>query len=80
MSDLPPAGWYPAPGEPGTERRWSGAEWTDERREAAVTLRPSGVPQAGLREGQVVLLVFGAIFVLLVLVGLIYPLTVFHSG
>jgi hypothetical protein len=33
-----------------------------------------------LRQGQVMLLGFGAIFALLVLVGLLFPLTVFHSN
>lgn len=69
-SKTPPvAGWYPAPGEPGRIRRWDGAQWTDERDDTA---------QLGLRPHQVMMLVFGAIFVLLILIGIVVPVMVFH--
>ena len=37
MSDTPttPAGWYPDPTAPGTERYWDGAAWTDHSRPVA---------------------------------------------
>lgn len=77
----PPAGWYPSPGEVGIERRWTGTAWSAERREASVDLRMVGsVPNVGLRPGQVMLLLFGGIFALLVLVGLLFPLMVFRSN
>ena len=72
----PRAGWYPAPGEDGLERRWDGTAWTDERREASVRL-PPGRLQPSLNDGQKMLLVFGAILVVLILFGLLYPLMVF---
>ncbi len=31
----PPAGWYPAPEEPGLERFWDGLAWTSNTRRAA---------------------------------------------
>lgn len=68
-SETLPAGWYPAPGEPGRLRRWDGAQWTDERREAT---------PPGLRPHQVMMLLFGAIFLFLILIGIVVPLTVFH--
>jgi hypothetical protein len=44
MSDTPttPAGWYPDPTAPGTERYWDGTAWTDHSRPVAVT--PSAPP------------------------------------
>ncbi len=79
-SARPPAGWYPSPGEPGRERRWDGAEWTDERRGSigAEPLACAGATRRGLREHQVMMLVFGAIFLLLVLAGIVLPLMVFR--
>lgn len=63
------------------ERRWTGTEWSDERREASVDLTMvAPVPRAGLRDGQVMLLLFAGILALLVLVGLLVPLMVFHSN
>jgi resuscitation-promoting factor RpfB len=37
MSDAPasPAGWYPDPEQPGTQRYWDGNAWTDQRAPAA---------------------------------------------
>lgn len=32
MSDLPPAGWYADPENPGNERWWNGSTWSDDRR------------------------------------------------
>ena len=34
-SQQQPAGWYPDPEQPGTQRYWDGAQWTDQRAPAA---------------------------------------------
>ncbi len=41
MTDSTPAGWYPAPNEPGNERFFDGAQWTEERRPAAQPAPPA---------------------------------------
>lgn len=37
MTDLPPAGWYTDPENPGQERWWNGAAWSDDRRAVVQT-------------------------------------------
>lgn len=34
-----PAGWYPDPSDPNTQRYWDGARWTENRSPGAVTLK-----------------------------------------
>ncbi len=46
MSDTPttPAGWYPDPTAPGTERYWDGTAWTDHSR--PISVAPPAPPPA----------------------------------
>ncbi len=44
MTDTPPAGWYPDPAVPGTQRYWDGGTWTDHTAPLATTTPPSGLP------------------------------------
>ena len=37
MSELPPANWYPDPEDPGQQRYWDGAQWTEHRAPAAAS-------------------------------------------
>ena len=41
MTDLPAAGWYPDPEQPGQQRYWDGLEWTEHR----APLEASASPQ-----------------------------------
>ena len=43
VTHLPPAGWYADPEDANSERFWSGAEWSDEKRERPVA-SPSILP------------------------------------
>lgn len=52
VTDATPAGWYPAPAEPGLQRYWDGATWSEERR-----------PLAPVGSGSVASLVLGIIAV-----------------
>ena len=52
MSPLPPAGWYPDPERPSTQRYWDGQHWTPHRAPAA----PDGPPPARPRPIGLVLL------------------------
>lgn len=49
-----PAGWYPAPEQPGQDRYWDGARWTDTFRPAETTAPapPLGAPGAPVWAGQ----------------------------
>ncbi len=40
---MPPAGWYPSPGEPGLLRWWDGASWAEHRQNA--TVAPANVAE-----------------------------------
>ncbi|WP_189175946.1 DUF2510 domain-containing protein [Streptomyces lasiicapitis] len=45
MSMTPPAGWYPDPSTPGTERWWDGTAWTEHRRTPADVTAACQTPQ-----------------------------------
>lgn len=36
----PPAGWFPDPEQPGTQRYWDGSQWTEQRAPAGPTVEP----------------------------------------
>lgn len=38
----PPAGWYPDPSQPQTQRYWTGSEWTEQRAPMEQTKTNSG--------------------------------------
>jgi hypothetical protein len=38
---MPPAGWYPSPGEPGLLRWWDGSGWSEHRQNAELTAAPA---------------------------------------
>ncbi len=52
MADLPAAGWYPDPEQPGQQRYWDGQQWTEHR----APLEGGGSPQpqwGGQQQGSV---------------------------
>ncbi|MFD4138421.1 DUF2510 domain-containing protein [Streptomyces sp. NPDC058572] len=57
MSMTTPAGWYPDPNAPATERWWDGTAWTAHSRAAQA---PGPVPQAGSPQGDAHGVGFGA--------------------
>lgn len=62
-ASLPPAGWYPDPDQPQTQRYWTGSEWTDQRAPMA--------PKPEDRASGVLLFVSYAAAFLLPLIGFI---------
>lgn len=47
MSTTPPAGWYPDPTTPGTQRWWDGAQWSDHTAPLQASPPPGAAPGSG---------------------------------